>query len=166
LKPLGGTFKFAARRGLATHNPVALLTGDERPTLTRREHRELTPAELEKLLAVASRYSYFPLVRTAVYTGLRLGELLGLTWADVDFDRAEIHVHRQWTTGGGFSEPNTPSAVRRVVLAPELVRFLREHKARSRYSTETDFVFASKRGTALGHRNVCRAFTEIVKSRG
>lgn len=32
LKPLNGTFKFAARRGLVTQNPVAVLTPDERPT--------------------------------------------------------------------------------------------------------------------------------------
>jgi integrase len=166
LKPLTGTFKFAARRGLVTQNPVAVLTPDERPSPARREHRELSSVELERLLRVASRFAYFPLIRTAVYTGLRLGELLGLTWADVDFDRAEIHVYRQWTTGGGFSEPKTPSAVRRVVLAPDLVRFLREHKARSRFSTETDFVFASKRGTPLGHRNVCRSFTEITEKAG
>jgi hypothetical protein len=32
LKPLNGTFKFAARRGLVAQNPVSLLTPDERPT--------------------------------------------------------------------------------------------------------------------------------------
>jgi Phage integrase, N-terminal SAM-like domain len=43
LKPLTGTFKFAARRGLVTQNPVAVLTPDERPTpadeLRRRRYR-------------------------------------------------------------------------------------------------------------------------------
>jgi integrase len=43
---------------------------------------------------------------------------------------------------------------------------LRKHKARSRFSTERDFVFASRQGTPLGHRNVCRAFTRIVKAAG
>jgi integrase len=43
---------------------------------------------------------------------------------------------------------------------------LREHKARSHYSQEQDFVFASKRGTALGHRNICRTFTEITEKAG
>ena len=166
LKPLTGTFKFAARRGLVTQNPVAVLTSDERPTPGRREHRELTPEEVERLLAVAEQYSYFSLVKTAIFSGLRLGELLGLTWADVDFEHGELHVWRQWTTGGGFSEPKTASSIRNVVLAEDLVQFLREHKARSRFSTETDFVFASKRGTALGHRNVCRAFTEITDKAG
>jgi integrase len=92
--------------------------------------------------------------------------LLGLQWQDVDLERAQLHVWRQWTTGGGFSKPKTASSVRHVVLAQDLVHFLRAHKARSRFSTETDFVFASKRGTAAGHRNVCRAFTEITEKAG
>jgi integrase len=34
-------------------------------------------------------------VATALYTGLRISELLGLTWNDVDFDRGVVHVHAQ-----------------------------------------------------------------------
>jgi integrase len=166
LKPLTGTFKFAMRRGLVSQNPVAVLTPDERPTPAHRVHRELGPDDLDRLLDVAKPFAYFPLIRTAVYTGLRLGELLGLTWADIDFERGQIHVHRQWTTDGGFSEPKTRHSNRHVVLAPDLVQFLREHKARSRFSTETDFVFASREGTALGHRNVARAFTLIAEKAG
>ena len=52
------------------------------------------------------------------------------------------------------------------MVAPDLVRFLRAHKARSRFSTERDFVFASRKGTPVGHRNVCRAFTRIAKAAG
>ena len=81
-------------------------------------------------------------MKTAIFSGLRLGELLGLTWEDVDLERSQLHVWRQWTTGGGFSEPETASSIRHVVLADDLVRFLREHKARSRFSTEADFVFS------------------------
>ena len=34
----------------------------------------------------ASRYDYAPLLRTALYTGLRLGELLGLHWSEAVLD--------------------------------------------------------------------------------
>ncbi len=40
------------------------------------------------------------------------------------------------------------------------------HARASRFSTEADFVFASKRGTPLGHRNVCRTFTDITEKAG
>jgi integrase len=89
-----------------------------------------------------------------------------LQWECVDFDRATIHVRQQWAREGALSEPKTPAAIRRVVIAPDLVQYLREHKALSRFSTERDFVFASRNGTPLGHRNVGRAFTRIVKTAG
>jgi integrase len=166
LKPLNGTMNFAVRHELASTNPVSVLTADERPTVTRREFRDLGPTGIDNLLAAASKAEYSALIRTAVYTGLRLGELLGLKWEDVDFDEAVIHVRQQWAREGALTEPKTSAALRRVVIAPDLVRFLREHKARSPFSTERDFVFASRKGTPLGHRNVCRAFTRIVKAAG
>jgi integrase len=47
-----------------------------------------------------------------------------------------------------------------------MCHFLREHReralSRGRARPE-DFVFASRRGTPVGHRNVCRAFTRIVE---
>jgi integrase len=161
LKPLGGTFTFAIRRGLAAQNPLAALTPDERPRAHKREFRELGPEELERLLCAAERFDYFPLVRTALYTGCRQGELLGLAWSAVDFEHRCLRIERQWSRGE-FGEPKTPAAVRQVVLAPNLVAFLRAHKARSRYSTADDLVFASRRGTPLSARNVCRAFTKMV----
>lgn len=166
LRPLSGTFKFAQRRGLVSQNPIALLSPDERPTIARTEFRELGPAEVELLLRAAEGRDCFSLVTTAIFTGMRLGELLGLLWEDVDFANATIHVHRQWSREGHHAEPKTRAAHRRVVLAPDLLTFLRLHRARSRFSTESDFVFSSRAGTALGHRNVCRAFTAVAKKAG
>jgi integrase len=166
LKPLSGTMTLAVRRGLLSVNPVSVLTPDERPTVVRRGFRELGPAEVERLLTAAEGADYFALIKTAIYTGLRLGELLGLQWADVDLEAASLHVHKQWTREAELAEPKTAAAIRRVVLAPDMCQFLREHReralARGRARPQ-DFAFASRRGTPVGHRNVCRAFTRIVK---
>jgi integrase len=166
LKPLNGAMNLAVRRGMLSVNPVAVLTPDERPTVVRREFRELGPDEIDALLAAAARAEYFPLIKTAIYTGLRLGETLGLQWQDLDFEAGLVHIRKQWSREGGLTEPKTPAAVRRVVLAPDLIQFLREHKQRALgrgRARPDDFVFASRRRTPLGHRNVCRAFTRIVK---
>lgn len=169
LKPLNGTMNFAVRKGMLSTNPVALLTPDERPTVTRGGFRELGPEDVQRLLTEAARYEYGPLVRSTVYSGLRLGEALGLQWGDIDFDGGLIHVTKQWTREGELAEPKTTKAVRRVVMPPDLVTFLREHRehsfAKGRAKPE-DFVFASRVGTPLGHRNVCRAFTRIVERAG
>src|SRR5262249_3157010 len=103
--------------------------------IRRSEFRELGPAEIENLLEVASKAEYFAVIRTAVYSGLRLGELLGLKWEAVDFERGRIHVRHQWAREGTLTEPKTPAAIRWVVIPPDLVKFLRGHKAGSSYST-------------------------------
>ena len=76
----------AVRRGLIASNPYRNLTPDERPrqTSTDRAH-EWSDKEIEKLLAASAELAirrdakrdYTPLLRTAIFTGLRLGELLG-----------------------------------------------------------------------------------------
>ena len=90
-----------ARRNRA--QPVRRLERGERPTVERREMRTLDREEIASLLA-ASRPLYRPLLATAVFTGLRLGELLGLTWHDVDFETGFVRVRKQLgATGNGSS---------------------------------------------------------------
>ena len=172
LLPLSGTFAFAIRRGLAGINPCSLLTTDDRPA--RRERRkayEWSDDEIDALLDASeqlarqpeSRFDYSPLLRTAVYTGLRLGELLGLQWSNIDLDEGVLNVRQQFTRTGELAEPKTPKAIRRVPLAPDMVKFLRAHKLRSKFSQDDDFVFASRTGGALSHRNVQRRGFDLAR---
>jgi integrase len=165
LRPLKGGLAFACRRGLLTTNPCAFLTRDDRPLQKfDRKAYEWTDEEINALLESAemiahrpeSRQDYSALLTVAVETGLRKGELLGLQWGDVDLEEGLIHVRRQWIKYGELTQPKTPKALRRVPLAPQTVALLRRLRLASRFSQETDFVFASKDGTPLGHRNVDR----------
>ena len=117
--------------------------------------RVVEPDEIERLLGAASE-RYRPLLATAVFTGLRLGELLGLVWADVDFEGGLIKVRKQLARTGERVEPKTTQALRDVVLMPALCRVLREHKLKTGYSQGTDFVFPSLTGTPLQARNLAR----------
>jgi integrase len=103
-----------------------------------------------------SQYDYSPLIRAAIRFGLRLGELLGLQWQDIDFEARVLHVRRQYTRVRELSAPKTAKALRRVPLSSEDVAFLRRHKLASRFSRDEDFVFPSLAGGPLGHRNVQR----------
>jgi integrase len=164
LKPLGGTFKYAMRKQLVTLNPLALLTPDDRPAPRERERREWTPEDVTALLEASrrvaarstSRQDYSLLLETAIRTGLRLGELLGLQWRDIDLKHGVLHVRRQWTRDGTYSEPKTQAAIRQVPLATEMVTKLAEYKLASSYSTGEQPVFASAIGQPLNHRNVAQ----------
>ena len=171
LKPLSGTLQYALRRRLITVNPCQLLTRDDRPRQREPKPDHIwSDDEIEALLAAAqrlaakpeARYDYTPLLRIALFTGLRLGELLGLTWADIDLDAAELHVRKQWTRLSEYAPPKTGAAVRRLPLAPDLGKYLREQKIASRFSQDHHPVFASKTGQPLAHRNATRRGFQAV----
>jgi integrase len=155
LTPLARVFAHAARRGLIAENPVSRLERGERPPAERQEMRILDKGEIATLLAAADD-RYRPLLATAVFTGLRVGELLGLTWRDIGFEGGALRVRKQLDRDGARVEPKTPQAIREVILMPALGRILREHRVRSPYSSDGDFVFASAEGTGLDRRNAVR----------
>jgi integrase len=166
MRPLSGALAFAVRRGLLGSNPYLALTRDDRPdaSLGRREVYEWSQEEIGALLQAAearaekieARYDYSTLIRTAVFTGLRLGELLGLQWQDIDFENSVLHVRRQWTRMRELAPPKTKKGVRRVPLSADMVALLRRHRVASERSQDNDFVFASRNGGPLSHRNVQR----------
>jgi integrase len=124
--------------------------------------RTLTREEIGKLLGAADQ-AHRALLATAVFTGLRLGELLGLTWANVDFEASTVQVRRQLARTGGRVEPKTPQAVRDVILMPALARMLREHRLGSRFAQPEDFVFASGQGRGLGQSVARKALARAKK---
>ena len=109
--------------------------------------------EIGRLLSAATP-AYRTLLATAVFTGLRQGELLGLTWADIDFEDSLVRVSKQLDRSGERVAPKTLQAVREVTLMPALGRVIREHKLRSPFARPEDPVFASQAGTPLYWRNV------------
>lgn len=107
------------------------------------------------------------LVMTAVMTGMRRGEVLALTWGDVDWRRNRIHVRRSIGFNGQAKQPKTRRSVRAIALAPTLVSELRLHRVASSFSGEDDLIFASKRGTPLDGRNMVRElFDPAVRRAG
>lgn len=166
LTPLSRILGHAARRGTIASNPVKRLERGERPASSRSEIRVLDRKEITRLLEHAAPALYRPLLSTAIFSGLRVGELLGLTWSDVDFDHGQIRVRKQLDrVTAERVEPKTPHAVRDVMLIPALGRTLREHRLASPFSGAGDFVFASSAGTGLDRYNVAkRGLAPAVKA--
>jgi integrase len=165
LLPLSGTMAYAVRRGLIAMNPCSLLTNDDRPKRRERQQDHVwNDDEIAALIDAAeylarqpeARYDYSPLIRTALVTGLRLGELLGLRWQDVDLQEGVLHVRQQFTRLGEYGPPKTKAALRRIPLSHEMKKYLAELKLGSDFSADDDPVFASRNGKPLGHRNATR----------
>ena len=94
LGTLGNVMRFAVRNSWIAESPVEKLERRERPRLTRHPQRALGRDEIARLLDCCLP-AYRTLVATALYTGMRLSELLGLVWDDVDFASSSIHVRAQ-----------------------------------------------------------------------
>jgi integrase len=160
LGALSCVFTFALRRGYIATHPFHQLERDERPHPLRSEQRVLTQTELARLFtACPSRYR--PLLATGVYTGMRLSEVLGLSWDDVDFAAGVVHVRHQLARGRRGVPPHrippkTRASVREIPLLPQLAAVLRQHKRGARFTSGSDYVFATARGTAFLHHNVSK----------
>lgn len=103
------------------------------PRPTRRPMRSLTSEQAFDLLRAARSERLHALFVLAVMSGLRLGELLGLKWSDVDFEAARISVQRSLLEQGGRlqeGEPKTAAGKRSIKVPPLALHALREHKKR------------------------------------
>src|SRR5215207_9185032 len=160
LASLQSVMRFARRCGWIVADPVERLERDERPRPQRRRQRVLGRAEIERLLAACSPRDRL-MVATVLYTGLRISEMLGLVWDDVDFAAGVIHVRAQLSRAHRSQParrvaPKTAASVRDVPLVAQLAHLLAAHRQCSPFARGGDWVFATARGTPYGHRNVSR----------
>jgi integrase len=84
------------------------------------------------------------LVLTDAATALRVSEILGLTWGDLDFENLVMHVRRAYVWGR-FKEPKSKASKAPVPMHTVLVGFLLAWRERTPYGRDEDFVFASFR---------------------
>jgi integrase len=159
---LGLILSKAKRRGLIPANPVADLERTERPKLTQVEKRVLDAAEIAKLLENGGTFR--PLIAVLVFSGLRLGEALGLQWQDVG--DGFLHVRRQLGRDREPAAIKTQAGCRDVVLMPQLASVLTEHKLASRHCGTTDFVFAAPEGRGHDHRSAAKGIERAVSRAG
>ena len=120
----------AVKWGLLARNPTDAV---DAPRPKRFEVNALRPDQARLLQEAADESRYGPLVRAALTTGLRQGELLGLRWKDVELDAGVLSVRQtcQWLPGKGFvfGEPKSRKSLRAVTLPASVVDALRRHRA-------------------------------------
>jgi integrase len=123
LKALRTLFRRAVVRGEIAVNPTI---GLELPSVRGTRDRIASPEEAERLLAALAQDG--ALWATAMYAGLRLGELMGLEWDAVDVDQGVVEVRRAWDPEAGPIAPKSRAGLRTVPLAGVLRAYLLPHK--------------------------------------
>jgi integrase len=129
------------------------------PSAPRPEVEALTLDQARTLLAAVRDDRYGAAYVLMLTVGLRLGEVLGLRWSDVDLEGAGLRVRRQLRRVDGalvFSEPKSSRSRRAVSLPAVAVEALVRHRARQTVTTLDGLVFPSSVGTPMEPRNLQR----------
>jgi len=138
-------FEVASEYDLVDVSPVRRKL--HRPQGAAKKKMALTPAELRKIIDNAPK-EYRALFLTAVITGLRLGEVLGLRWVNVDLQDRRLSVtHSLWRDE--LMKPKTEASVRTIHLPVSLVDVLLSQRERSEFTNSSDFVFCKRDGSPL-----------------
>jgi integrase len=128
LMPVRVIYRRATGRGDIAVNPT---TGLELPAVRGKRDRIASPREAAELLDALPEQDR-TVWATAMYAGLRRGELLALRWDDVDLAAGVIRVERSWDPKAGvIVEPKTRAGLRVVPIATVLRSHLLEHRLRS-----------------------------------
>ena len=115
----------AVKEGVLPHNPASRATP---PKVERKEMRALEPEEAVKFLEANRTSRLYPFWLTAILTGLRLGELLGLKWGDVDLEAGTLRVERQLIRSSPtpqFGPPKSDHSRRTQAIPSVLVEALK-----------------------------------------
>jgi integrase len=154
LAQLHAIFKRAQRvHGLAV-NPVE---GAERqPHKRSGDFTALDASEVERLAAGAASEQDAALFEVAAFTGLRLGELRGLRWGDVDWTRRLVHVRRSFTRGE--EGPPKSGKVRSVPLVDQAASALDRLSRRERFTDDESLVFVNDLGEPFEESAMRRRF--------
>lgn len=171
---ISSCFTLAIKDDILFKNPVTgclreYFSDDKKQTiaLTRIQQERFL-----KFVKVTKPYDYFyPLYVFMFETGLRIGEVAGLTWKKVDLKKREILIDQQLSHINGkvfINTPKTKKSIRVIPLGEAAFKAIVEQKRKNLRIThdidgQDDFVFLSRRQRALS-TNIQKELIKTVKA--
>lgn len=180
-------FKFGIKQRLILVNPVSgsIVPKRDKNFVTQVQD----PLSKNEWMDYLEKFRETPLdtfVHVGALLGLRRGEIIGLSWSDIDFDSNYLYVRhsaRELTvrrpdgssqTTLVLNDPKTKHSRRKVEMNAALVESLRRQQLRQKKAklaagsawTETDAVFTSSVGTRIFPSNVHKQYKKLTQSLG
>jgi integrase len=166
LATLSSILEFAVQDDLIAANPCRALARSAKPRQGKIEARILGEGELDALLTACKRFPWLRnIIRTALLGALRLGEVCGLDWADVDFERGVLRIRQQYGKDGRLGTPKGGKA-QEISMLPELLSLLRKHYLAAENKCPDGPVFVTAQGTRRRGAEVERAFGKARRYAG
>ena len=181
-------FKLALQDGMILRNPADGASGEFKRAsgLSGRKLRALTVDEQKSFLEFMDGHPtwgrYHSIFQVMLGTGLRVGELCGLRWSDIDIEKRVIDVNHGLVivkaVKGGEKEhltislPKSDAGIRKVpIMQPVVEAFMDEYKwAQAKHFVSdtidgyTDFVFTKMNGSVYTSNRLDQALKDIVKA--
>lgn len=161
METVNGVLKYAQKSKLIYNLPTDI----EKQPMNKSKVEFWTKEEIDFYLdKIYDSYLYTPIL-IEVFTGLRVGELCGLRWCDIDFDTNNLIVNNQViydreTKMLVFSEIlKTDTSNRKISLPMMLIDHLKEIKGDA---LDTDFVVLNREGMMCNPRNLSMNFTKSI----
>lgn len=160
-------FTTAIQQGMMKRNPVEYVSI---PKVEKKEIAPLTDDQIKQFLTVCAGHDFERVFKLILFTGLREGEALGLTWDCVDFDAGTLKINKQMQKrpardGGYMFAPLKNDKPRTLTAPPFVMQMLKDqsvHQLEQRLSAgeswkgwqsmkerETGLVFTRPDGTHL-----------------
>lgn len=153
--------------------------GTSLPRIPTKEMNWYTPAQLSEIFQATNGQQFHALWVILATTGLRLGEALGLKWADIDLEKRTLTVHRALQrdrAGGGLLlvEPKSARSRRTLQLSSHALRALRNHQHQQTYAAQGapeawhdhNLVFCTGFGTPLDQGRIQRHWHKAIEQAG
>ncbi|PFA76822.1 tyrosine-type recombinase/integrase [Bacillus cereus] len=144
--------------------------------LPKDDKEELTvwnEQEVRLFLKVAQESRYFIIFHMALVTGMRQGELLGLRWKDVDFEKEHLTIRQTLSHDGKtlILGGKTKSSLRKILLPVSTVTKLKKHRAvvlkeklsQGEKYQDNDLVMCTITGTPINPANVRRSLNVLIE---
>ena len=164
----------------AVENEI-LLKNPAKPTnLPKRRKKEARALTRDEQAAFINALNDDPLekaIKFVLATGVRVGEMLALTWNDIDFDNGKVKINKNLQRIDGniiITTPKTEKGKRDIPLLPETAQLLKtqkKHQLEQRLKAGSawekgEYVFSTSLGTPLDKSNINRTIHRICKTEG
>lgn len=175
-------FKEAIRRDIISKNPFDYVKKPKEHKKPK-ERKFLERDEFITFMQAAQKFDIekYLMVRLLAYTGMRRGELFGLTWADIDFNNCTVDINKGFTLGldnkKKIDTPKNDSSYRVLKLDTETIELLAKWKQQQALRIRANnlrvkrddkqFLFASQKKNEFTHPNkVYKVINDLIKVTG
>ena len=153
IKFISAIYNFMINSDIAVRNPLVRIKSLKE--VKNKKIRALCTEEVQALLSKTKKIypDFYPLLFTAIFTGMRQGEIMALTWDSINWITKKITIDKNYTHGK-LGTPKT-GKIRVIDMSDELVKVLREWRIACPHS-EYNLIFPNNEGNYQSAENMMK----------